>query len=622
MIIVGLKLTHDGAVAVLDGDHLVVSTEVEKRHNQPRFSALDDLGLVDQVLAEHGIAPGSVDAFAVDGWGPAVNTRRDGRALSLRVAPYAEDGLGDDSLAGYWFDGLEVGGRSRRYRSFRHTTGHILAAYCTSPFAPAGEPSFVLVWDGSVQPRLYHVDQRAPGWPQVTNLGPVFGMLGSAYATFATYFPPFRRADLGNPPDWKTYHQLSLPGKVMAYTALGSVRDDLCQVLDQIYAEELTISFEFAHTLARSFLRRTSQLSYSPADAMASFQHWLGHRLVQGLTAVSRAHGGHTSNLCLSGGCALNIKWNTAIRRSGAFGAVFVPPFPNDSGSAVGAACGVLAGTGQAALNWTVYSGPSLTPGAPCDTGTAARYEYEARPCTVASLAALLHAEGEPVVVLHGKAELGPRALGNRSILAPATDPAMKDRLNVLKDREGYRPVSPVCLEERAADIFDPGGPDPYMLFEHQVRSHWRQRIPAVLHLDGSARLQTVSRRQNAMLATLLAEYGRHSGVPVLCNTSANLSGSGFFPDVESALRWGRCKYVWSDGTLWCRSVTAPAVQSPAGASSPAAGASSPAAALLPDGPRRGPDRRSGSRLCGRKTTNAGIALAAAHSARVSRIPR
>ncbi|MEE3922504.1 carbamoyltransferase C-terminal domain-containing protein [Micromonospora sp. BRA006-A] len=150
-------------------------------------------------------------------------------------------------------------------------------------------------------------------------------------------------------------------------------------------------------------------------------------------------------------------------------------------------------------------------------------------------------------MVVDGRAELGPRALGHRSIIAPAHDPAMKDRLNEIKLRESYRPVAPICLEERAPEVFDPGTPDPYMLFEHHIRpgGGWRDRVPAVVHADGSARLQTVG-PAHPLLFELLTAYERHSGIPVLCNTSANHPGRGFFPDAASAMRWGGVPRVWS----------------------------------------------------------------------------
>jgi carbamoyltransferase len=129
----------------------------------------------------------------------------------------------------------------------------------------------------------------------------------------------------------------------------------------------------------------------------------------------------------------------------------------------------------------------------------------------------------------------------------------MKDRLNCLKQREDYRPVAPVCLEYLAATVFDPGDADPFMLFEQRVRPEWAERVAAVCHEDGTARVQTVSEADNRKLFELLREYHRLSGVPVLCNTSANWPGRGFFPDVQSAAEWGRVPYIWCADTLYAK---------------------------------------------------------------------
>jgi carbamoyltransferase len=546
MLICGLKITHDGGIALVEDGTLLASVEIEKLDNRRRYTDLPDTDLVLRVLADLGMSPRDVDTFVVDGWGyggpSEVATAAGGHPLTLPVAAYRETAIGDDSLAAASFSGLRIGGDEYAYRSYHHTTGHIMSAYCTSPFAARGESSFVVVWDGGVLPRGYVAHPHGA----VENLGPIFGLLGNVYPTFAMHFPPFRPADLGTPAEQLPYQQLSVPGKVMAYVAKGRPLPELCRVLDEIYRDELDVSLAFAETLSASFLRRTAHLTVRPEDAMASMQHWLGERLVESLGEMVRSRVDGPANLCFAGGCALNIKWNSHIRRSGLFQEMYVPPFPNDSGSAIGAACAEFTrSTGGSAVAWSVYSGPALKDGAvPDDT-------FVRRACSVEELARLLHETGEPVVMLHGRAELGPRALGNRSIVASATDPVAKDRLNEVKKREAYRPVSPICLVDRAPEVFEPGTPDPYMLFDHQVRPGWIDRIPAVLHLDGSARLQTVDPVMNPLLASLLQEYERLSGVPVLCNTSANFNGSGFFPDVDSALRWGRTRYVWSEGWLW-----------------------------------------------------------------------
>jgi carbamoyltransferase len=94
------------------------------------------------------------------------------------------------------------------------------------------------------------------------------------------------------------------------------------------------------------------------------------------------------------------------------------------------------------------------------------------------------------------------------------------------------------------------------MLFEHHVRPHWKDKIPGVVHLDGSARLQTVTATADPALHSLLSHFDALTGVPVLCNTSANFEGKGFFPDVESALAWGGARYVWANGQLFARKPT------------------------------------------------------------------
>ncbi len=285
----------------------------------------------------------------------------------------------------------------------------------------------------------------------------------------------------------------------------------------------------------------------APEDVLASFHAFLERLLIRGVTiSLQRYSSLGPRNLCISGGGGLNIKWNSALRASGLFDAVWVPPFPNDSGSAIGAACAAMAvQKGLVELEWSVYSGPALR-------DSKVPPEWDAAPCSMRELAILL-ASKKPVIFLTGPAELGPRALGARSILASATLSGMKDRLNDIKLREHFRPVAPICLEDRAPDIFIPGTPDRYMLFDHRTRAEWQDKIPAVVHLDGSARLQTVPRTSQHKIAELLVEYEKLTGIPLLCNTSANHHGCGFFPDVAAACEWGRIGHVWCDGMLWTK---------------------------------------------------------------------
>ncbi|MFE5563957.1 carbamoyltransferase C-terminal domain-containing protein [Amycolatopsis japonica] len=553
-LICGLKLTHDGCLAVVSEDELLFSIEAEKIDNRPRYSSLNTVTDLSAVLGANGIAPGDLTAIAVDGWfrqdgeSQVTLVNGTGRTDRLEVAEYHDEPGSDVSpLTGIEgeADFFDLGGSS--FRSYTHTTGHALSAYCSSPYAAADEPSLVVVWDGGTMPCLYHFSPTAPALSALRRLTPVMGLL---YPIFATHLEPFT-------PSAGTFTQssreretmlLSVSGKAMAYAALDEPSPELIAVMARTTQSVPPSDPVGMHRWTRKVLGSPAAAGLSDAALMASFEEYLGQTLLQSLAEFLRNEPRYRGlPLCFAGGSALNIKWNALLRESGLFAGVWVPPFPNDAGSAIGTACAeMIRSTGRSALRWSAFAGPALPTEAPIPEG------WHAEPCSVPELAALLADSGEPVVVLSGRAEVGPRALGHRSIIAPATSPQMQDRLNKLKKREPYRPVAPICLEDRAPEFFAPGTRDPYMLFDHEVRPEWRDRLPAIVHVDGSARLQTVG-PDNQVMFDLLTAYAERTGVPVLCNTSANFEGSGFFPDVASAVRWGRTRFVWSEGTLFSR---------------------------------------------------------------------
>jgi carbamoyltransferase len=234
-------------------------------------------------------------------------------------------------------------------------------------------------------------------------------------------------------------------------------------------------------------------------------------------------------SLCFAGGTALNCSANERLLRETPFRRVFIPPAPSDAGTALGCALyGLTELAGEScAYRWTHdYLGP--TPERR-EIEAALRERDDLRIEELPSMEALcarmleLLARRRVLGLYQGASEFGPRALGHRSILADPRQAIMRDWINAkVKQREWFRPLAPVVLEERAADWFDLPGPSPFMQFAAPVRPHMAARVPAITHIDGTSRLQTVGFEDDPLLRRLLQSFEAASGVPVLLNTSFN----------------------------------------------------------------------------------------------------
>ena len=240
--------------------------------------------------------------------------------------------------------------------------------------------------------------------------------------------------------------------------------------------------------------------------------------------------------LTMAGGVALNCVANSVLAREGPFEGIWVQPAAGDAGTALGAALHVAHELGDAVEPMaTAALGREWSDDELREWLDRAGIVYE-RPGDVAAAAAEAIAADQIVAWFHGRSEYGPRALGHRSLLANPRRADNLERLNDIKGREQFRPVAPMVLAERAAEIFDGPLPSPYMLFTHRVRPGWRDRIPAVVHVDGTARIQTVDRREEPLVARLLDAVERLTGVPVVVNTSLNTAGRPMVDDPRDAL--------------------------------------------------------------------------------------
>ncbi|HEV2777800.1 MAG TPA: carbamoyltransferase C-terminal domain-containing protein [Actinophytocola sp.] len=241
--------------------------------------------------------------------------------------------------------------------------------------------------------------------------------------------------------------------------------------------------------------------------------------------------------LTMAGGVALNCVANTRIFAEGPFDEVWVQPAAGDAGTALGAALQVVADAGEpAAAMPGAALGREWTDEEIRGYLDRAKIRYS-EPADVAVEVAEALADDLIVAWFQGRSEYGPRALGRRSLLANPSLPENLHRLNEVKGREQFRPIAPMVLLDRAAEMFDRGPiPSPYMLFVHDVRPEWTDRIPAVVHVDGTARVQTVDPATEPLLARMLTEFDRRTGLPVVVNTSLNTAGRPMVDDPRDAL--------------------------------------------------------------------------------------
>ena len=236
-----------------------------------------------------------------------------------------------------------------------------------------------------------------------------------------------------------------------------------------------------------------------------------------------------SENLCMAGGVALNCVANGRVIREAPFKELFVQPAAGDAGGAVGVASYIYHHINGNPRNFVwdhTYFGPGFSReeirGYLDDIG--APYRQLDREKLLRTVASLIE-EQKVIGWFQGRMEFGPRALGNRSIIADARNPENKDVVNLkIKFRESFRPFAPTVLEDRCRDYFELDRPSPYMLLVAQVREDNRT-IPSVTHVDGSARIQTVSRQENPLYYDLINEFYRQTGCPVIINTSFNVRG-------------------------------------------------------------------------------------------------
>jgi carbamoyltransferase len=510
---------HDPAAALVVDGEIVAAAEEERfsrrKHGKPPvpFSTWE---LPERAmafcLAEAGIEPHELDAVAYS-YEPDLAPQPDGdvtaaaweglRTLYARRAPlFLRTSL----------PGLDPG----KVRWVAHHVAHASSA----TFASGMDPCDVLVVDGRGERASHLAGAFAGGRLEVLATQALPHSLGLLYEELTAHLG-FRRS--------------SDEYKVMAMASYGepSCLEELRRLVRADgrggFAVEPVELGRYAPSLAPGEV-----FTPAHADLAASVQRRLEEVLLE---LASWVHG-RTGNrdLVMAGGVALNCVANSRLWRDGPHERIWVQPAAGDAGTALGAAMHVAAELGDRVQPMrTAALGRGWDEQALEQRLRTAAIAYE-RPADVAEIVAETLARDEIVAWFQGRSEFGPRALGHRSLLADPRAAANLERLNDVKGREQFRPVAPMVLAERAADIFDGPLPSPFMLFTHDVRPGWAERIPAVVHVDGTARIQTVDRNAEPLVARMLGCFEQLTGVPVVVNTSLNTAGRPMVDDPRDAL--------------------------------------------------------------------------------------
>jgi carbamoyltransferase len=544
VIILGLNAYHADASAALFKDGELVAAIEEERLNRKKHCAGFPSASVRSVLEQAGVRPADIDHVAISR-DPKANLHKKvlftlkkgaqvGKLVLDRLSNLGKVRSVEETLA------EALGGPLRAtFHNVEHHKAHIASSYFLSGFDDAaclsidgfgdfastmsaiGRGNEIEILDRTEFPhsagQFYTAVTQYIGFPR---FGEEWKVMGLAPYGKPTYVEPLSRILIKRPEgrfeldlDYFTFH---VDGGQMTW-------DDGIPHLSRIYSDKWEEVFgKGRDPESNDFYGKWADLA---ASAQAVYEDVFFHVVthLQKVTGKTR--------LCLAGGCALNSVANGKVLERTAFKEVYAQPASGDDGTAIGAAAFVAfheLGQRRTFRMDHAYTGPSFDEAQIAEALKSADLGAEV---TVATLSdgelfartAAAISEGRVVGWFQGRMEFGPRALGNRSIVADPRRADMKDILNQrIKHRETFRPFAPSLLEEHVAEVFERSEPSPFMLMVYKVREEYRKKVPAITHADNTGRLQTVSQKTNPRYHALIRAFHEKTGVPVVLNTSFN----------------------------------------------------------------------------------------------------
>src|SRR5216683_2351757 len=545
MYILGINAYHGNASAAIIADGRLIAAVEEERFNRVKYAAGFPAAAIRYCLGAAGITLGEVDHIAI----PRNPWARLGTKLlyALRMPSFASERVkvmgrfaGIPEALAKAFD-VAPDKIQAKYHRIEHHQAHLASTFFVSPFDEAallsadGLGDFASTMWGTGRGNRMHID-GAIAFPHSLGMyytavsqylgfrkfGDEYKVMGLAAYGEPSYLDEFRRIVRTNGGmgfrlglEYFKHHRT---GPDMTWSDSGKT-PELGAMFSDHMAERLGPSRDPAAPVEKMH-----------RDGAASLQARLEEVLFEMLRAL-HAHTGQKA-VCLAGGVAFNCVANGKIFDQTPFEQIFVQPAAGDAGLAVGAAYFVhhqVLGQPRFFVMEDAYWGPGYTHDQVRAAVAASRLQAEGMEISelpeevAAKEAAKEIAAGKILGWFQGRAEWGPRALGNRSIVADPRRPEMKEILNRrIKHREVFRPFAPSILAENTAEYFEKSHPSPFMTLAYAVRAEKRDKIPAPTHVDGTGRLQTVTREANPRYHALISAFRDLTGMPVVLNTSFN----------------------------------------------------------------------------------------------------
>ncbi|MDI5964157.1 carbamoyltransferase C-terminal domain-containing protein [Streptomyces sp. SL13] len=531
----GLNILHDTSAAIVVDGELVCAIE-EERFNRDRHTAAFPSSAIEYCLQQAGIRREDV---------LGVGLTFDYEQFKNNANPFDQNVIDRDDLSA---DGIELtkklntdtwrearlqleqhGLENARY--FRHHLTHAACGYYLSGFSEAN----VLVMDGRGEHEstsLWHARgtqiDHLESYPVTDSLGHLYTYVTSLCGLYGKSGRNGNAGHLGS---------IGNEGKTMGLSGYGSDRISFKDVVSyddgryHIHLDKLRDLDVYKASLGKPDAN-SRDLAHGVQQTLEEVYRFLATRL-ESLTGCRQ--------FVLAGGVALNCNANGALAASPIVDGISVPPAANDAGAAIGAAFLQWvehSGKAPAVPADQIYLGSAFDATAVAEAVTASGVSRVAKLDDPAAVAAAAIADGHIVGWYQGNMEFGPRALGNRSILADPRNRDMPDKINMrVKFRESWRPFAPSVLAEENAEWFEPAIESPYMLLALSVREDRRDTVPAITHVDGSARVQTVTEEANPLYYRLIDSFSKLTGVPMVLNTSLNIRGEPIARTPEDAVR-------------------------------------------------------------------------------------